>query len=1005
MNFANIGYDRLCDVGELPDVPINELVPLVKAELGPAYPHAAEPLLRLSGGSILVALVAARLLRTRQLEPDGILHDAEFQTTVLNGFRNEAIGALPGTLDPAAARRLLETLAAVQPIDLEEAELENALARYINVDVSTLRRIVGALVDGGVIRSEDTGSRIVPDVLADHILDGAMVARSRSTTLDAEILTALGARVLVPLLRNVAELDWRRQVAGQVAEVFPGIWSSFSDAFYAAPNWQRLEWLERLHAVAALQPGAMILFAEAFVDDPRGDDRDGRWEGVLAVQTPDVAVVRKIPPLLGLAAQNPDHTITALTQLWRMGRDDVGDIGQQTDHPIRVLTEVVAYSRHRHLWMQESALDALEGWLRDPTWSIHPQSPLVVAKAVLQTAIVEHAFNDRENSVTISRVGIDANNTRDLRLRAIALLEREVIAPSIRGRARALHELLDALRRPDNVLGHTTSIEEEESFRDQYVAVLDAIERVLKEDVDPLTRVSIRGGLHQGARFTLLPWKKKRMQELAQTVTESSATRLVRALGPRFKDWDSELHSFAEYEEQQAAHVRSVVDELVQGHQQPAQLAETLMAISELYDAAETAGEPGPLLHNLAQRYPEIAVDVARRYVQESLTGGDDCPAGLPVLLAGLRHQRRAEYEELLCDMSSAGHAALRRDAAGALARIGDAEARTELELDVSRRLLRDVDISVVRSAIWGLTFAELGQTEQLLAAVELRGDVLAAEQLAEVWAMRSEGQRPRPDERTVQHLLRELTEVPDLGRAQWNIDTLLVSLARLHPVAVVDFLLVRLSRERSDRAARTTVDFGRHYDAIPYQGFSGLQEALRESNGYDAIIERLCVALPSPEDSSEDADGRRENVREVLQFLGQWDEVFERIVRRWLTDGDCVRLLTGAVLFEARPRDFVITQANLIADVLQFVERCGDEIRDIIWRAIERAAFANNYTIRTIGELDPVTLRIASEAEAHATRFSEAGMSAAARFYAGLARLAKEALEREQSWSRVRAT
>ena len=422
MNLANIGYDRLCDVGELPDVPINELVPLVEEELGPAYPHVAEPLLRLAGGSILVALVAARLLRKRQLEPNGILHDAEFQTTVLDGFRNEAIGALPGTLDSAAARRLLETLAAVQPINLEDTELEEALATYIKVDVSTLRRIVAVLVDGGVIRSDDTGSRIVPDVLADHILDGAMVARGRPTTLDAEILTALGARVLVPLLRNVAELDWRRQVAGQVADVFPGIWSSFSDAFRAAPNWQRLEWLEKLHPVAALQPGAMISFAEAFVDDPRGDDRDRRWEGVLTIQIPDVAVVRKLPPLLGLAAQNPDHTVSGLTLLWRMGRDDDSDVGQQSDHPIRVLTEVVAYSRHRHLWMQERALDALEAWLRDPTWNTHPQSPLVVAKAMLQTAMVEHAFNDRENAVTISRVGINANNTRSLRLRAIAIL-------------------------------------------------------------------------------------------------------------------------------------------------------------------------------------------------------------------------------------------------------------------------------------------------------------------------------------------------------------------------------------------------------------------------------------------------------------------------------------------------------------------------------------------------------------------------------------------------------
>ncbi|MCU0650436.1 MAG: hypothetical protein MUF00_20790, partial [Gemmatimonadaceae bacterium] len=454
LNLANIGYDRLSDFGEVPEVPLVELVPIVAEELGPEYQHAAERLLRLSGGSMLVALVAARLLRTRQLEPVAVLHDAEFQTTVLEGFRNEAVGALPGTVDQLAARRLLETLAAVQPLDLLDEEIEGALARFINLEVSTLRRTVAALEEGGVIRSGDGGSRIVPDVLADHILDTAMVASGRPTAIDTEILHALGARVLLPLLRNVAELDWRRQVANQPADIFPSIWSSFSEAFRAAPNWQRVEWLAQLDPVAALQPGAMIAFAEALIDDPRGDERDERAEGfaggMFAVPTPDVAVVRKLPPLLGRAALHPDCTVSALTLLWRMGQDDVRDLGQQTDHPLRVLTDTASYSRRRHLWMQERALEALEVWLRDPAWSAHPQSPLAVAKAVLQTEVVEHAFNEREKVVTMTRVGVHPSNTRELRLRAIALLEREVMARGIRGRARALRVMLDALRRPGN---------------------------------------------------------------------------------------------------------------------------------------------------------------------------------------------------------------------------------------------------------------------------------------------------------------------------------------------------------------------------------------------------------------------------------------------------------------------------------------------------------------------------------------------------------------------------
>jgi hypothetical protein len=86
-----------------------------------------------------------------------------------------------------------------------------------------------------------------------------------------------------------------------------------------------------------------------------------------------------------------------------------------------------------------------------------------------------------------------------------------------------------------------------------------------------------------------------------------------------------------------------------------------------------------------------------------------------------------------------------------------------------------------------------------MLPFVKLHGSVFAAERLGSVWSMRRNAKRcPQPDLATTEHLLNELTEVYDLGGAQYEISAMLCSLALDRPHSVLEFLIVRGRREEA---------------------------------------------------------------------------------------------------------------------------------------------------------------------------------------------------------------
>jgi len=968
---AGVGWDRARDLGDLQDLARDDLLELVRTELGPDDKQWAEAVVQVTHGSTLVALVAARLLRTRRLNPGILAQDREADDFIFSGFEDEIYGRLGNEVDSALAKRTLELLAAIAPVSMSDERLIELAAEHLGTDGATVRRVVGVLQEAGVLREQRRGVRIIPDVLSDHILHRMLVAGGRATRAERSILDSMGTGVLANVLRNVGELDWQIHAAQPLdgtdtaVDVFSEVWARFTETFRAASNSERASYLERLRPVAGFQPAPVLALCEWIIENPHGDDST-QW----GTTFPFDNVLAKVPTLLATVAEHEEYFDRALELLWGLGRDDRRELNPYPEHAIRALNDVVGYAPRRYVWRQERAIAALKRWTLLSGWSEHAHSPLGVAAAVLRTAMVEDRYDMRTSTISMTRYGVNAEVTRRPREEAIALLTDLALGAEPRGRIWAVEALLNALKPPESQFGHVVTDEEEEGFRLQYEAVFDGIERIAAESQDALVRVKLRDGLQWVPRQTHLTWKQDRARQLIDRFPENDETMLVRVWGRLFRDawrpndaYDRIRKLGEELTRKAAAHLLSEATD-ANG------IITYLTAERRRFEAAHVYGDPAYVLAAIAEMRPEIAVELADWIVNaEETTAGADFASWLPVLLVMLRGRRFEDYSRILSRAVSSRRPELRWAAAGALARVGDPFWNDD-EGSHARTLLADASTLVRAEAIEAIGRIPAKQRAEFVESIVIGGDQGVAKAVAELWAYRPAEQQVRLSVKEAKLLLDALVELPDLGDPLGELDQMLAVFAKWHPLLVLEFVLERARRETSN-SAQVGEDGHARYDAIPYTGFHGVWGALQGAAEYPAIVRRLLQALA--EETRTSSGGWRRGTMDVARRLMLWDKEVEEAIREWMNAGKWEEVALVDVLLADQPSLFVLTHRDFVTDLLIWARSCQAKERE----RIESALLASTY--RTIearrrGEVNQVDVRLRDEARTIAQELARGG-------------------------------
>ena len=233
-------------------------------------------------------------------------------------------------------------------------------AEYLGIDCPKLIGSLSALEEEGVLLRRGNTLRIVPDVLADHILHQASITfQGQPTGYADRVFSKFASLCPSEVLRNLSELDWRLRWSGAGApELLNGIWQGLEREFQEASNAGRCTILRILEEVAVYQPERTLQLVEYAAQNPATNPEDLEWSKVYEFSHGDV--LRRLPTLLRRVSYTLDFLPRCCKLLWEMGRDDTRNLNPNPDHAMRVLCDLGSYAIEKPLVVNHGVLDSME---------------------------------------------------------------------------------------------------------------------------------------------------------------------------------------------------------------------------------------------------------------------------------------------------------------------------------------------------------------------------------------------------------------------------------------------------------------------------------------------------------------------------------------------------------------------------------------------------------------------------------------------------------------------
>jgi len=895
-----------------------------------------------------LCILGARLVMADRLDPAHLSNNDSAQREILSRFRDELLGKVSERADPTLVRRLLEAVAALQPIELHADPVRGWLADFLSCETDALEDAARALEEAGLLARAGRRRRIVPDILADFVLQTACTRDGSPTDYAPRIMRAATYAARPRVLANLAELDWRLSEAGR-RTVLDDIQAELHREIIVANAWDREQMLKQLGDAAPYLGRWIVQLARDVLDRPAADVDIGFGHIVS-----DANARMGLVPLLRSAGLDLRVTEAAVALLWEIGRDGVHKPILGEVDPLKAAADFGNYELG--LPYADAVLAVVEELLNDPAEAERRRDlPLKLLQPMTQREGTRSA--SRGYAIEFTPFFVSAPATEPLRARLRTLLVRVCLEGSERTRPAAAALLGDMLAQPHGYFGQPVSDAELAQWRNEQLLILADAERVLMTTDDVLVTIRLRDDLDWHARHSAIRGIRTRARAVLRAFPPASPELLIRSL-------TGNLERFDEYEAGERRY-RAAARRIVKETPRPADLLDLVDAALHLLNRAdpEAHSDPRRLLSDLAAYDATWGLAAAKILVDEPQRPSATAVGGL---LSETLSSEPDGARSILTKLGSASDPMLRRLASDHVARMRWVADPDAPERDLAVALASDDDQLVVIHVV--LAAHRLADHEPDLA----RRIVLAVRSLAEpavakyvCMVLSHDIGLGQADEDLV---LDGLLECPDVDFWQ---DRFLLRTAERRPGRVLRYFLARLDREGDD--------YG--YRAVPIDGLS--KDPLAEADTYrrDALRELVGTAPKY-----------RHTVREMhlatlfWSFAAGTDEAFEALAETVSDRRPEVREGGEEILAQAE-RGLLLARPAWIAEQLG---RARVETLDALRSALH-AALTSGIKQGTPGQPYPEDVLLRDKAREYAAA-SRPG-SRAASFWLAMVRSAEQAI------------
>jgi hypothetical protein len=522
---------------EITELTRQEMVDLADSILDSSHKEFSDSLVHVARDSPLVLVIGARLINENNLPPALLERNQDFQDIVFSRFRDIQMGNLNPAIDENAAKKILNLISALQPVNLGDSTLMDKISENLKIERINLISIIDDLQRSGVLLNRRNFVRITPDVFSDYLLSKACISNGRLTGYAEDVFEKFFGHCPNEIISNIAELDWRIQSDGSKIDVMNQIWDEIFDAYANGSNLIRNFLLVAVDKIAYLQPSRSMDLVEYALMNP--SLKNENLSGFHEYTHEDIK--RVICPILQKISYNLNFVSQCADMLWDLGKDQPGLPSSETTHPIRILQDLAAYGYHKPLIIQEKILDSVKTWMRNPSVHDHLFSPLDIIDPILRKDGEDSRL--RGKTIQITPFAVSYQNTRKVRKKVIELISSAMNNKSTRIVLRSLISLTEALHPPRALYGRTISDKEYARWRPEEQKILKIIEKKFMESQDPVVQIIIIQQIRWYLKFQKDETNRKTCQRIITRRKNTFKIRLIRTILNSFDDEDNRDYS------------------------------------------------------------------------------------------------------------------------------------------------------------------------------------------------------------------------------------------------------------------------------------------------------------------------------------------------------------------------------------------------------------------------------------------------------------------------------
>jgi hypothetical protein len=488
--FLKIDPSQVTQLLELQELSLEQSRALAAQVLGDEFRNLANHLAKIGSNSPLVIVAGGRLIATRRIDPSTLTTLQGFRPTIFNRLLQEMdVSGSAFVIDPP--RPVLQLIAALGPVDVEKRDFQQSAQALLGRPVDEILATVDALASNGIVTPRPKPVRVIPDVLSDYILEDRCISSGGQTTRYADrVYELFGAHSLKELMRNLAELDWRRGQAGDAGlNLLNGIWADIHQRFCAGDEYVRHSILTDLAGAAIYQPDHVIALVRAAIEDPVRVDPSGEGSHY---RTGQEYVLSALPNLLEATAYHAERLKESITTLWELAKQG-GVRTSSADSAKSVLKRLASWRRFGHPAMDFAMLvQAIRLTYLDDAFT-GEFTPFILIKQILER---DGEFNEWRDENTFSFCGFGLNYTAVGPVRENAIDFLEVALAGDGSPALCVIQIMeDLLHNFLTRMGRERTVEEDEWQNRERVRCLGALCRRYGEPASALLKARIYDAL------------------------------------------------------------------------------------------------------------------------------------------------------------------------------------------------------------------------------------------------------------------------------------------------------------------------------------------------------------------------------------------------------------------------------------------------------------------------------------------------------------------------------